>query len=257
MTKNQIKITKTKNFDGFEIKNAIFENLHFPKHFHLDWSLVFIKQGSENIQFNGLNFTIYQNCFLLIPPYSIHSNGNIENWSYTAGYINNDVIKFVCKKFCLNYDLIITQPYFINYHSFFNELNEKNMLDVLSELLLNNQSEEYKTTSKKYLSEIVNYITNNSNEKITLDFLEKKFKINKFKLCRLFNSEIGISPIEYQNSIRIEKSKSLFYQTNTISEIALEVGYFDHSHFTHNFKKYIGITPKQYKNNCKILQVLE
>lgn len=256
MLKNKIEITKSKNLDGLEIKNATFQNVFFPKHFHLDWSLVYLKLGSERIGFNDLSFTIFQNCFVLIPPYSIHSNGNESSWSYTAVYINIDVVKYICEKIKTDYYAILSQPFILSYNKNFDSLTNENVLDVLSELLLQTHTKDKRTTDKKYISEIVNYLNINSNVKTTLDTLESKFKINKYKIWRLFNAEIGISPIEYQNSIRIERSKSLFYTENSISKIALEVGYFDQSHFTHNFKKFVGVTPKQYKDNCKIIQDL-
>lgn len=256
MIKNKIEITKSKNLDGLEIKNASFHNVFFPQHFHLDWSLVYLRLGSESIGFNDLNFSISQNSFVLIPPYSIHSNGNENSWSYTAIYINIDVVKYICEKLKIDYYFIQSQPYILSYSTSFDALTNTNVLDVLSELLLQNHAKENVTDNKKYIPEIANYLIANSDVKITLDILESKFKINKFKIWRLFNAEIGISPIEYQNSIRIEKSKSLFYTNNSISNIALEVGFFDQSHFTHNFKKYVGVTPKQYKDNCKILQDL-
>jgi len=96
MAKNSIHIAKSQNLDGLEIKNATFYNLNFPKHFHLEWSLVFIRQGNEKVRFNNVGFNISQNSFLLIPPYSIHSNGNEHSWSYTAIYINSDVINSSC-----------------------------------------------------------------------------------------------------------------------------------------------------------------
>ena len=256
MIKNKIEITKSKNLDGLEIKNATFNNVFFPKHFHLDWSLVYLRLGSESINFNELNFNISRNSFILIPPYSIHSNGNENSWSYTAVYINNDVIKYICNKIEVDFYFIQSQAYILNYSNNFDELTNANVLEVLSELLLQTHTRKNRISDKKHISEIANYLDTNSDLKITLDKLESKFKINKFKICRLFNSEIGVSPNEYQNSIRIEKSKSLFYTKNSISNIALEVGFFDQSHFTHNFKKYVGVTPKQYKNNCKILQDL-
>ncbi len=254
MKSNKIEITKSKNLDGLEIKNATFQNAFFPKHFHLDWSLVYLRQGTESIGFNNLNFNLSQNSFILIPPYSVHSNGNENSWSYTAVYINDDVVNYLCKKIKISYSHVQSQPYIVSYSTAFTELTNANVLEVLADLLIKTQLKENFSPVKKYVPEITNYLKVNSDLKITLDDLESEFKINKFKIWRLFNNEIGISPIEYQNSIRIEKSKALLNSTISISNVALEVGFFDQSHFTLNFKKYVGVTPKQYKNNCKIIQ---
>ena len=110
----------------------------------------------------------------------------------------------------------------------------------------------------KYTNEpfddILNYLSLNYNQSITLEILEKKFKMNKFRLQKNFKKNIGLTPLEYLISIRIENSKKLFYGDIPLVEIALESGFYDQSHFTHSFKKYVGVTPGNYKKNSKILQ---
>ncbi|MBL4641966.1 MAG: helix-turn-helix transcriptional regulator [Flavobacteriaceae bacterium] len=78
--------------------------------------------------------------------------------------------------------------------------------------------------------------------------------MNKFKLQKSFKKNIGLTPLEYLTTIRIENSKKLFYADAPLVEIALETGFYDQSHFTHSFKKYVGVTPGNYKKNSKILQ---
>jgi hypothetical protein len=46
---NKVEIVKINELDGLEFKSATFVYKTFPTHFYLDWSLVFIKSGSEQI----------------------------------------------------------------------------------------------------------------------------------------------------------------------------------------------------------------
>ncbi|MFY7786479.1 MAG: helix-turn-helix transcriptional regulator, partial [Thermoflexibacteraceae bacterium] len=57
------------------------------------------------------------------------------------------------------------------------------------------------------------------------------------------------SPTDYQIVHRINKAKKLIRSEENITQVALECGFFDHSHFTHYFNKFLGITPSQYKKN--------
>ncbi|MGZ0049311.1 helix-turn-helix domain-containing protein [Brevibacillus gelatini] len=48
--------------------------------------------------------------------------------------------------------------------------------------------------------------------------------------------------------IRIKKAQELLENTNLpINKIAKSVGYISNSHFTSYFKKYVGVTPVEYR----------
>jgi AraC-like DNA-binding protein len=49
--------------------------------------------------------------------------------------------------------------------------------------------------------------------------------------------------------IRLNNAKKLLASGNTLIDTALECGFFDQSHFTNCFKKYFGVSPKQYAEN--------
>lgn len=63
---------------------------------------------------------------------------------------------------------------------------------------------------------------------------------------RLFMQVLQTTPYEYLINYRIKKSLELLGKEKTIiSQIALEVGFNDVSHFIQSFKKRMSITPKQ------------
>lgn len=259
---NKVKTKKMPILDGIELKSATFIDKKFPVHFHQSWSLAFIEYGSENISFNNFDFILNKNALVLIPPYSLHKNwGNKNNaWAYKAIYISNDFIKTVSKKLFADYSHLASIPYFLSYCNNGFDVNEKSIFNILENLFLNALNDKTKPYFQKHtnepFSQILNYLSLNYSQSITLENIEKKFNINKFKLQKSFKNKIGLSPLEYQMSIRIENSKQLFYTNTPLVEIALESGFYDQSHFTHCFKKYVGVTPGSYKKNCKILQDL-
>lgn len=257
---NKVKTIKLSILDGVELKSATFIDKKFPFHFHQCWSLAYIEYGSENIAFSNINFLVNKNALQLIPPYSIHKNwGNKNNaWTYKALYISNDVIKNVTKKINADYSHLASFPYFISYSNSDFEINEKSIFKTLENLFLDTLNNAHQPYFKKYANErfedILNYLSLNYNQSITLETLQKKFKVNKFKLQKSFKKNIGLTPLEYLTTLRIENSKKLFYTDVPLVEIALESGFYDQSHFTHSFKKYVGVTPGNYKKNSKILQ---
>lgn len=259
---NKVNTIKLSILDGIELKSAMFINKNFPSHFHQSWSLAYIEYGSENIAFNNSGFLVSKNAIQLIPPYSIHKNWSNKNnaWAYKALYISDDAIKNVAKKINADYSHLASFPYFITYCNSEFEINEKSIFKTLENLFLDTLNDVKQSYIKKYADEpfddILNHLSLNYNQSITLETLQKEFKVNKFKLQKSFKKNIGLSPLEYLTTIRIENSKKLFYTDVPLVEIALESGFYDQSHFTHSFKKYVGVTPGNYKKNSKILQDL-
>jgi AraC-like DNA-binding protein len=83
---------------------------------------------------------------------------------------------------------------------------------------------------------------------ITLDNLSDLAGVGKYSLIRSFTKQKGISPYSYLESIRIDKAKKFLERGDNPIEVALKTGFTDQSHFTKFFKKFIGLTPKQYMN---------
>jgi AraC-like DNA-binding protein len=65
---------------------------------------------------------------------------------------------------------------------------------------------------------------------------------------KLFHKHYGMSPISYQTKLRIEKAQNMI-STNifSLSEISASVGFNDPLYFSKVFKKYVGLSPKQYR----------
>jgi AraC-like DNA-binding protein len=69
-------------------------------------------------------------------------------------------------------------------------------------------------------------------------------------VMRLFIDVTGISPKEYIQIKRINQSLAQISQKKDIKshELADMLGFYDSAHFTNEFKKYTGKTPKSFKN---------
>lgn len=65
---------------------------------------------------------------------------------------------------------------------------------------------------------------------------------------RVFKNSTGISPMEYVNSIRMDRAKEmLLVPGQTIKHIASQVGFQDEFYFSRKFKKYVGVSPSTYQ----------
>ena len=67
-----------------------------------------------------------------------------------------------------------------------------------------------------------------------------------------FKKKYGITAIEYQKQKKIETAKRLLEgDALSVKEIASHLGFCDAAYFSAYFKKYTGLTPKEYKKGIK------
>lgn len=83
----------------------------------------------------------------------------------------------------------------------------------------------------------------------TLSQLEKRLQVNKYQLCRDFSQNIGCSPLQYLNQVRIHHAKQLLWQTDlTVHAVGIAVGIPNTSHFIRLFQRETGLTPLKYRS---------
>lgn len=83
---------------------------------------------------------------------------------------------------------------------------------------------------------------------LSLDTLAKVADVHPAYLSRTFHRHFGCTITEYYRSKKIDWAcKQLTHSEKVITDIALEAGYYDQSHFNKAFRKQIQMTPEQYR----------
>lgn len=101
----------------------------------------------------------------------------------------------------------------------------------------------------RIVRQTMSYIDSNLASSLSLDQIAGEIPINPSYLSRTFKKETGQALTEYINLARIEKAKELLSDTESLNyEVAEQVGFHDPAYFSAIFKKYTGISPKEYKN---------
>ena len=113
------------------------------------------------------------------------------------------------------------------------------------------QSISDKTNYNYDIAEFVkNYIETNYSKDIYLELVAKELNISKSYLSYYFKNTTGVGFVGYVNQYRIEKSKEQLSISNaTVNEIAINCGFNNVTSFIRTFKKYTGMTPKEYQRN--------
>ncbi len=86
---------------------------------------------------------------------------------------------------------------------------------------------------------------------LNLSQIAAKCGVSDCYFRRLFQQYSGESPMSFRQRLRIERAKQLLLSDEqyTVSEVAQELGFADVYHFSKTFKKYCGVSPKQYMQN--------
>jgi len=123
--------------------------------------------------------------------------------------------------------------------------------DRLEELLAEIKDKLEDIKGRKYrkeVNQVINYIKEHYNQKITLGMIAKKINMNSSYLCRMFKNETGKNLVCFINDVRMEKARELLNDPGVmVKEVAVAVGMDDQFYFNKMFKKYYGLSPTEYK----------
>jgi len=87
------------------------------------------------------------------------------------------------------------------------------------------------------------------NTNLTLELAAKETFVSNSYLSSLFKQELGVNFLDYLHQYRVEQSKELLRQSYKIYAVSKLVGYQEERHFSSTFKKWTGLTPRQYQKN--------
>lgn len=234
----------------------------------IDYQLLYIAKGrgyfyenneSEKRIFESGHFTVFApgmpQCYIYYPEDEISTY-----WVHFTGYGVKTILK----------ELHINPGEFYKINSSNSQINEL-FGKIISAVLAKNKYCEieaagYLTTLLSFLSRensfysesagkvneklfpALEYIRLNFNKKFTNRELSKLCNLSVSHFSHLFTQAIGMPPNQYCLSLRLNFAKQQLADTDfTVSEISYSSGFSDPLYFSKIFKKYIGISPNNYR----------
>lgn len=127
-------------------------------------------------------------------------------------------------------------------------LKRKNILPESEEGAEEAQEGE-STASSFIVKNALHYIQENYTKKLTLSDVAEKTYVSQWHLSKLLNRHTGQSFSEILNNVRVEQAKKLLENPSLrIGDVADAVGFMDMAHFSRVFKKQVGISANEYRN---------
>jgi len=264
--------------DSLPFKILLHNVRYVTTHWHNSLELFLVLSGEANVNVDGRDVQLTENDFIVINSNEIHSITTKSDNLILALQIHSSFLKNIfpdltqtkIKCYSLNNndnpsytylknlmaEIAIlaskkVKNYIIKVHGLLYELMYE-LITYHGEKIVNH----IQTNSSKYidrLSSIIAYIEMNYRNDISLNDVAKSQNLSPNYLASFFKTHMGMTFLNYLNSIRLEKAKSDLISTDLfITDIALNNGFPNVKSFNKIFKERYNVTPNVYRVGRKI-----
>jgi DNA-binding LacI/PurR family transcriptional regulator/AraC-like DNA-binding protein/signal transduction histidine kinase len=127
-------------------------------------------------------------------------------------------------------------------------LSETEMVSLFGRLL--DPSAPLPHRSGALIKHALAYLHQHYHHQITRRQVAKAAGMSEDYLSRLFHRELGLSPWDYLNRLRIEQAKARLRDTDeNIQVVARRVGFHDRAYFSRIFRKLTGVPPQTFRES--------
>lgn len=103
------------------------------------------------------------------------------------------------------------------------------------------------------VAKVKDYVFRNLQSEIKVSDMAGNFCVNADYLSSLFHKSTGKTITRYVLEEKVKAAESmLIYTTNTLQEIAFVMNFSSQSHFSTVFRKFTGLTPKEYRDTYSL-----
>jgi AraC-like DNA-binding protein len=258
-----LKFWRLPHLENVEFLHASHITHDYPPHMHEEYSIAVILRGTETTVCNRSSYTARRGDLLLINADQVHENRSVNSeyrlfkiwpdaftriWNASSSpchlhfpnvVVNDQLLSRALLK--LHVDLEREGPALEQESQFISTMAF--LLERQTGGQLESSSKRKEQTKVRLIRE---YLRDHYAENISLSELTSLTNLSPFYLLRVFHHQAGFPPHEYQTQVRIAHARRLIRAGAPLAQIAAETGFFDQSHLSRNFKRIVGVTPRQY-----------
>ena len=103
------------------------------------------------------------------------------------------------------------------------------------------------------MTKVSDYVESNLDQDISTSQIALACQYSTEHFCRLFKKCFGTTFKDYLNIYRIQRAKNHIdcKKFTTLAEVSSRYGFNNQNHFSHMFKKYVGMLPSEYISHNK------
>lgn len=232
-------------------------------HYHQSYELYYLEAGNREYFVEDRFYNVSSGDFVLIAPSKFHRTGSGYSIRTIIGFTDDFLSKTFTppaqKHIVKCFDKVVISPpeeqqaeFKALVKSFSPKMNTIDFSVNLGYLLQKLSQCTPDTSYDKRISSALKYINQNFSTIDSIDQIAEQLHISKHYLCRLFKDSMGITLIDYLNTIKIKNACTLLETSNKdILEISQLCGYNSSAYFSNIFKKMINQSPSEYRKKYR------
>lgn len=195
---------------------------------------------------------------LWVPPHVAHRYGNVkgEQWSISwvhlgGAWLEKRMISFMDKVYTFSGRALSLE---VKPQLWYRLLEEGtppaiSLLNSRLRLLLSELQYRHEQIGRSTVLETLQEVLSQSmSDSWSLEDMASQCSWSKYHLVRQFKAQLGCTPIEYLNNIRVQRAcRLLRFEGLSVAEVARKVGVSDPYYFSRLFKKSLGCSPREYR----------
>ena len=265
-----MKVTDEKKTDDLYYRDGSTYPLKCGAHLHYYVEILYMRQGRVRAYIDSDVYDVVSGDLLLVFPNRIHRFEDLDsNNQYDLFIVNPDIVPDLTeriseenpedpvirgvkrnvrlaslidilsdvKSFPQAYRDLLIRGYFL---AFFSEVLEMLPMRVA------------KSDENQAMRAVIRYCALNFTKDLSLTILEEELHLSKYYISHLFGDKLGIRFNDYINSLRVSESCRLLRMSDmSITEISDASGFGTLRTFNRAFIKQMGMSPSEYKKNCR------
>ncbi|ORM63683.1 AraC family transcriptional regulator [Pantoea rodasii] len=241
--------------NGIECSRVSASGSRFPRHLHDEYVICANLSGREEIWLDGKVTDAFAGQVTLYNPSSIQSSLFSEQ---AVSFVSIHLPQSTLKALLGSAHAPVLREGVINDARLFEAicrfdeaartedeaLLEQQLLWLCGELLADEASVQQ--GEAQIIQQVKQYLREHLHEKPQLEVLAQWAGLSKYHLVRRFTQLTGLPPLQYHMQLRLHQARDLLRQQVHPHEAALQLGFYDQSHFINAFRKVMGTTPHHY-----------
>lgn len=227
--------------------------------------LMYVQKGSLHLELEGRTIPVSAESFVLLDCYRPHAYTSDTGWECLWCHFDgvsarpwyDSIVSRLGNAFSMADAYPVLNKLTAVYDTFASgrpvrePLMSKYLSDILTAFLLYVPLEANSINYAGMAEELIAYIGEHFAEDITGEELAKRAGLSQYHFIRTFRKATGFTPHEYLVNTRIANAKYLLKNSQmSIKDICYSTGFSCESVFCTSFKRHLGMTPLQYREQA-------
>ena len=233
----------------------------YPVHGHAWGEFIYAFNGVMEVNIDHINYITPPPYGIWLPPHVHHCGLNRTHVSHATLYVHESLCEHLPQQagILLSSPLVsaillhLKQQPINQQQSHENDPEYLRLLQVLHDQLHHAEriGSYLPHSDHPVLKQLLDYLHQHPSDQSTLQALAQQVNMTERTLARLSLKQLSMSLNEWRQRLKVLKAMTMLNEGQTVENIALDLGYANASAFIEMFKRWMKITPDQFRKLLK------